>query len=137
MVCCNPQAVRGPGLNRAGPRPVLLRGRLVVLRREDTRCGGLGSRPSPRTTPWEGEGAIRRPPPAVLFSAPVWPFGDWLPCRCLERAKQVHGQFGLAGDRCPRDRVRKPQLRAVKKLARKHKPGPTRLASELAIAAHR
>src|SRR5437868_14861376 len=90
----------------------------------------------PAHTPWEGEGAVRRPPPAVLFSAPVWPFGDWLPCSCLERAKQVHGQFGLAGDRCPSRRVSKPQGGAVEKLARKHKPCPVGLASVLAIAAH-
>ena len=53
-----------------------------------------------------------------LFSAPVWPFGDWLPCSCFERAKQVHGQFGLARDMSPRDRMRKPQTRGVKELAR-------------------
>src|SRR5207253_8730075 len=45
-------------------------------------------------SPRKAEGRSEDRPPAHICSVPVWPFGDWLPCSCLERAEQVHGQFG-------------------------------------------
>src|SRR5919112_1008929 len=50
-------------------------------------------------------------------SVPDWPFGDWLPCGCVGRMKQIHGKVGLAGEGCPADRVHKHKSCRVQKLA--------------------
>ena len=63
---------------------------------------------------WSGQrnGAPRRAPRSIC-SVPVWPSGDWLPFRYIERATQVHGWFGLAPHRFPVLRMPKHEFLSV------------------------
>jgi hypothetical protein len=49
-------------------------------------------------------------------SVPVWPSGDWLPPRYVERATQVNGWFGLALQRFPAQRMPKHKSFGMEKL---------------------
>src|SRR4051812_22792319 len=84
----------------------------------------------------ERDGAARKPPRSYR-SVPVWPSGDWLPLRCIERAMQVCGWFGLAGDLFPSGRVFKHQPCAVEELAFEPELLPAGAAPVAAVAADR
>src|SRR5688572_703972 len=56
-------------------------------------------------------------PPRSYVSASVWPSGDWLPFRYVERATKFNGWFGLARHQFPACRMSKHQFFGVQELA--------------------
>src|SRR5918999_5728646 len=74
---------------------------------------------------------------SLYISVPVWPSGDWLPCRYVERATQVNGWFGLADRHFPRERMPKHQRCRVEELAVKTEPAAALRAPVDGVAADR
>src|SRR5919106_1632244 len=74
---------------------------------------------------------------SLYISVPVWPSGDWLPYRYVERATQVNGWFGLAKLHFPRERMPKHQQRRVEELAVQAEPAAARGAPVGGVAADR
>ena len=121
-MCCRPAGrCADPGrFARAGPRRArsgvdFRRPRIDTQgfrRRVVTGHTGRPSLPLPPVVRpgLKGNEAARKPP-RFLFSASVWPSGDWLPFRYVERATQIHGGFGLAGQIFPGEWVTKRQGR--------------------------
>src|SRR3954451_4794981 len=72
---------------------------------------------------------------SFYVSVPVWPSGDWLPFLCIERATQVHGWFGLAGNQFPAEWLSKHHFRTVQELARQAEPLAAFPASVRGVAA--
>src|SRR5438876_4071395 len=118
--------------NRTDPAPVAGRARTPAPRGRMI-CGAKDTRGG-RKPPEKRRGGPKTAP-APFCSAPVWPFGGWLPCSRLERGQQVHGQVGLAGEEFPAIGMPKQQTGAVEKLARKPKTLAAGPPAVLGIAA--
>src|ERR671914_2075161 len=94
-----PAATRDPG--RLGP------GRAASLPADESRQRS----PERIVIPELKRGGLEAA--SLYISVPVWPSGDWLPCRYVERATQLYGWFGLANLHFPSGRMPKHQLRRM------------------------